>query len=417
MTSLTDTQVVVASGGLVELGYLEKTSTVAVNVGSGSQVSVVGPLTVVSDGSPLMVEFFCEEASAPTTAGAYLIAALWVDGVENTRTLGVAYGGATGSNHGETLHAVRRVTLAAGSHTIEIKGWSSAAANFYAAAGGTAAYAPMFLRVSKIVQATQWPAVTTGTIICTSTTRPASPFEGQQIYETDSKKTLSWTGSNWLTSYRFVETVTFTNNGTFSKSSYPWLSAIRVRLVGGGGAGGGITATGATTFVASGGGGGGAYAESFITNISSLESSVTVTVGTGGTGTSGNGNGGGTTSFGSLVSAVGGGGGIQGGAQSFWIISGTGAGGSTATGDFIRLGERGGEGNPVNTNGGYGGHGGASALGAGGRGAAVWQAGSALGEAGKNYGGGGAGGAGGANAVARNGASGAPGIVLVDLFT
>jgi hypothetical protein len=231
MTTLTDTQVVTASGGLVELGYLEKTSTVAVNVGSGSQVSVVGPLTVVSDGSPLMVEFFCEEASAPATAGAYLIAALWVDGVENTRTLGVAYGGATGSNHGETLHAVRRVTLAAGSHTIEIKGWSSAAANFYAAAGGTAAYAPMFLRVSKIVEATQWPAVTTGTITCTSATRPSSPIIGQQILETDTGQQYYWDGAIWRgttvlnynaqtgTTYTFVMADASTQMVTLSNAS------------------------------------------------------------------------------------------------------------------------------------------------------------------------------------------------------
>lgn len=141
----------VIPGGTVELGYLPKTSTVPVNAGSGSQVSVVGPLTVVCDGSPIMVEFYCEEAAAATTAGAYLIASLWVDGAETTRTMGVVYAGATGSNHGETLHAVQRITPAAGSHTIEIKGWSSAAGNFYAAAGGTAAYAPMWLRVSKIV--------------------------------------------------------------------------------------------------------------------------------------------------------------------------------------------------------------------------------------------------------------------------
>lgn len=141
----------VIPGGTVELGYLPKTSTVPVNAGSGSQVSVVGPLTVVCDGSPIMVEFYCEEAAAATTAGAYLIASLWVDGAETTRTMGVVYAGATGSNHGETLYAVQRIIPAAGSHTIEIKGWSSAAGNFYAAAGGTAAYAPMWLRVSKIV--------------------------------------------------------------------------------------------------------------------------------------------------------------------------------------------------------------------------------------------------------------------------
>jgi hypothetical protein len=36
------------------------------------------------------------------------------------------------------------------------------------------------------------------TIVCSSTTRPSSPFEGQQIYETDSNKTLVYNGSSWF---------------------------------------------------------------------------------------------------------------------------------------------------------------------------------------------------------------------------
>jgi len=34
--------------------------------------------------------------------------------------------------------------------------------------------------------------------VCTSTTRPANPFEGQVIYETDTDKTLVYNGSSWL---------------------------------------------------------------------------------------------------------------------------------------------------------------------------------------------------------------------------
>jgi hypothetical protein len=34
--------------------------------------------------------------------------------------------------------------------------------------------------------------------VCTSTTRPATPYEGQMIYETDTDKMLVWTGSAWL---------------------------------------------------------------------------------------------------------------------------------------------------------------------------------------------------------------------------
>ena len=33
--------------------------------------------------------------------------------------------------------------------------------------------------------------------VCTSTTRPVSPFEGQAIFETDTDRFLYWTGSEW----------------------------------------------------------------------------------------------------------------------------------------------------------------------------------------------------------------------------
>lgn len=34
--------------------------------------------------------------------------------------------------------------------------------------------------------------------VCTSTTRPASPYDGQVIWETDTEKTLVWNGSAWV---------------------------------------------------------------------------------------------------------------------------------------------------------------------------------------------------------------------------
>jgi hypothetical protein len=34
--------------------------------------------------------------------------------------------------------------------------------------------------------------------VCTSTTRPTTPYEGQVIYETDTDKVLAWNGSAWL---------------------------------------------------------------------------------------------------------------------------------------------------------------------------------------------------------------------------
>jgi hypothetical protein len=141
------------------------------------------------------------------------------------------------------------------------------------------------------------------------------------------------------TGYRYNSTVYFTSNGTFTKADYPWLRAIRVRLVGAGGGGGGCLDTGATVAAIASGGGGGAYAESFITNISGLSASVTVTVGAGGAGgAAGNNNGtaGGNSSFGALVSANGGNGGTGSNAAAAPnFTAGGGGGASTGTGDLV----------------------------------------------------------------------------------
>lgn len=60
--------------------------------------------------------------------------------------------------------------------------------------------------------------------VCTSSTRPASPYEGQVIYETDTDKTLVWNGSAWV----FLSTSTANPVGlehittsTFSAASSP----------------------------------------------------------------------------------------------------------------------------------------------------------------------------------------------------
>lgn len=47
-----------------------------------------------------------------------------------------------------------------------------------------------------------------GPYICTSATRPGSPFEGQLIYETDTNKYLSYDGAAWWTVGRAITTAT-----------------------------------------------------------------------------------------------------------------------------------------------------------------------------------------------------------------
>lgn len=193
MTTLTDTQVITASGGLVELGYSQRTTNVQINTASSSPgITVIDNLTFVSDGSPLLIEFSATNVSP--TSPSYLAFNLWIDGVMSGQI------GAFTASFGR-CDARRRVTLSAGSHTVKVTG--------YYAGGGSGGWVysgdatsgndhPAFLRVSKIVTATQWPAVTTGTIICTSSTRPASPFVGQSIYETDTSLAYTYNGSAWV---------------------------------------------------------------------------------------------------------------------------------------------------------------------------------------------------------------------------
>lgn len=220
--------------------------------------------------------------------------------------------------------------------------------------------------------------------------------------------------------YRYVETLYYTTNGTFTKADYPWLRAIRVKVQGGGGAGGGAPATAAGQTSVGGGGGGGAYSESFITDIAGLDASITVTRGAGGTAVSGaSGNAGGSSSFGTLVVADGGGGGTARASSAFYIPSPGGDGGNPAlgTGD-LKIGGTGGSMGWKGANYSGGGGGGASHLGGGAHGNANGSGGgSALaGTAGLLYGGGGSGGATAVSSSAAAGGAGAAGVVIVELY-
>jgi hypothetical protein len=218
------------------------------------------------------------------------------------------------------------------------------------------------------------------------------------------------------TGYRYNSTVYFTSNGTFTKATYPWLRAIRVKCQGGGGGGGGCATTTASQVSAGVSGGGGVYAESFITDISSLSASVTVTVGSSGAGGSAGNNAGstgGTSSFGSAVSASGGlGGGGGPGAAPVTFATATGVA-TTGVGDLVIAGEGSEAALYLNTGGAQSPRGGSSVLGTG----AGGRLSSGPGNAGNNYGGGGSGGA---NTVsqgtARAGGAGAAGIVIVELY-
>jgi len=222
---------------------------------------------------------------------------------------------------------------------------------------------------------------------------------GLQVYDG-----ASWASVGGGTAYSFQETVQFTANGTFSKASYPYLRAIRVKLVGGGGGGGSAQNADACA----GGGGGGGYAEGFITDIAGLASSVTVTIGAGGAGATtagGTGVDGGTTTF-STITATGGSGGLG----TTTTTAGVGGARGVGSGGNINInGQNGFTGMPISPR--QAGRGGDSEYGRGG----VQTGTASTGVGGNGFGSGGSGGVANSSTI-RAGGAGADGVVILELF-
>ncbi len=211
---------------------------------------------------------------------------------------------------------------------------------------------------------------------------------------------------------RYLGTRVFTASGTYTPTA--GTKKVVVTVVGGGGGGGGTFATNASQNAAGAGGGGGAEAVGVFTT---GFSGVAMVIGSAGVSAAGaNGTDGGVTSFGTLLTAAGGGGGPRGLASTIGNTSGS-AGGVTVTGTalIVKAGQDGSAGTIYSigtnlsgkggdTNYGYGGSPGGSGNSAG--------SGSA-GNPGKDYGSGGAGAVGSISDAARSGGSGRPGVIIV----
>lgn len=201
MTSISDTEVVNAPGGLVELSYVERTTSVTVSgSGSGSQTDVIST-TIVSDGSPILIEFFAEEAATGVGTSGALVTELWVDGVDINRLTTTYHSTSTNAIIVTPHMGKRRLVLSAGTHTIAIKAWSvggggSLAAGTSNSPGGVG---PMFLRVSKIIQASQLLVTQSNAPIVTSLPS-GNLVTGQEVYlyTIYGYVRYLWDGSNWV---------------------------------------------------------------------------------------------------------------------------------------------------------------------------------------------------------------------------
>ena len=182
----------ITPGGLVELGYGEITSNVTVSsTTEASGTTVIPAVTVVSDGSPLDIEFSSARARvAGHASGNYIVFNVVIDGTTQGR-LGVVY--STGTTSLDVpVHLKYRTTLSAGSHTVAVSAFRFNANCTVDTNGTGVGYElPTFLRVSKIVQQNDGlKPVWTPPIV---TQLPGNPSVGDTvIYAADATNGVYW---------------------------------------------------------------------------------------------------------------------------------------------------------------------------------------------------------------------------------
>lgn len=150
MTSISDTEVVNAPGGLVELGQATNAFDVAATTGTGTSIGF--NLSVVCDGSPVVVEFTTSLMQHFANVSTFLV--LYMDG----SAVGTFANFYSGVYEEGPVTATRRLTPSAGLHTFDVRvvsGGGGTNGGIYANNGSGTNRTPHLLRVSKVIQASQ----------------------------------------------------------------------------------------------------------------------------------------------------------------------------------------------------------------------------------------------------------------------
>jgi hypothetical protein len=225
MTSISDTEVVNAPGGLVELGFASKSTNQTITNNATAAV-VLGPVTFVSDGSPCLLDLYVPRVDNGGSIDFYFL--VEIDGAPPA---GISQGRIWNWTPTSSLNipcsAQLRFTPSAGSHTATIKAFCIGGNATVTCASSN--WTPAFLRVSKILQASQLLVTQSNAPIVTSLPvgnlvtgqevdlYVTSPYVGYQRYK--------WNGTAWYVIgdsraqgvwQSFTPTLTQSSNVTFT---------------------------------------------------------------------------------------------------------------------------------------------------------------------------------------------------------
>lgn len=133
-----------------ELAYAQITASVNLTATTEAAAQTVISTTLTLDGSPIIVEFYTPQGSAPNVTGSFLNLNLW-DGSTNMGFVHSVFSG-TAAYVSASVNIRRRITPTVGSHTYSIRGYvgSSGTGVVAAGAGGAGAWSPAFIRVTRV---------------------------------------------------------------------------------------------------------------------------------------------------------------------------------------------------------------------------------------------------------------------------
>lgn len=192
MTSISDTNVVNAPGGLVELGYSQITAPVNITSTTfASPNNVISDITVVCDGSPIIVEIYSPYLQTSPQTQYSIIPILRYDG--NLYKLGIFTADANLYAYSMQFMQVR-LTPSAGVHTFGVAASTESAQTAVWGAGNGAsggAHTPSYIRISKVIQASQLIVQTPNAPLVTSL--PSNAIDGQEVrYLADNTNGIIW---------------------------------------------------------------------------------------------------------------------------------------------------------------------------------------------------------------------------------
>lgn len=173
----------------VEVAYAEITASgvVSATTAPTANTIITAPAFTADGNSDYLVEFSTPYLQSGTGA---LYATLWEDAVDKGI---LAY---TDANRAVATRTTRKLRPAAGAHVYTLRAYVSAAGGspmVGAGAGGSGAYLPASLRITKVPSGVQLPTWTPQPVVVV-TALPASPVDGQEIILVDSlaAPTFSW---------------------------------------------------------------------------------------------------------------------------------------------------------------------------------------------------------------------------------